>query len=441
MNRIRFSALVICIALICCICSIPAHADESAPPNLISESAVLIDADTGQVLYSKEMDKQQYPASITKIITVALALENAQLTDTITMSDNAVNSVGRNTSHIALTGGEMITVEHAVYAAMLMSANDACNGLAEHVSGSIEGFAALMTQKAAEWGAKNTNFNNANGLKDDKHYTSAYDMAMIMRHALTIDKFREIIGTKTYQMPPNNKQNETRYFANQHSMLIDPKFAYEGIIGGKAGYTTAAQFTLVTAAERNGITLIAVVMKSPRNDDKYHDTAALLDYGFNNFSRHELSVDSLAQENVTVSDTFGNERSFNLSMEEPVKFLLHNSISEEEIVKKISSTGGFDSSFDITLNLSLESSVYMHPEIGSYDYIHTGDSAKASAKADVPEQVKVSVLATVFKVLGIIVLIPIVGFLLLVLVIYIRKQIYYYKRRRRRRQQYERRYK
>ena len=350
MNRIRISALSICIALISCIFNIPAYADESTPPALISESAVLIDADSGQVLYSKEMDKQQYPASITKIITVALALENAQLTDTITMSDTAVNSVGRNTSHIALTGGEMITVEHAVYAAMLMSANDACNGLAEHVSGTIEGFASLMTQKAAEWGAKNTHFNNANGLKDDKHYTSAYDMAMIMRHALTIDKFREIIGTKTYEMPPNNKQDEIRYFANQHSMLMDPKFAYEGLIGGKAGYTTAAQFTLVTAAKRNGITLIAVVMKSPRNDDKYHDTAALLDYGFNNFSRHELSVESLSQKDATVVDTFGNEKSFDLSMQEPVSFLLHNSIDEKEVVKKISTNSGFDSDFDIRLN-------------------------------------------------------------------------------------------
>ncbi len=442
MNRNRLLALIITVLLgISVIPTSTAQASQS-PPNLLSESAVLIDADTGQVLYSKEMDKKQFPASITKIITVALGLENAEFSDKIVMSEEAVSSVGRDTSHIALTGGEEITFEHAAYAAMLMSANDACNGIAEHVSGSIPAFAELMTKKAAEWGAKNTNFNNANGLKDELHYTTAYDMAMIMRHALTIDAFRKIIGTKTYEMPPNNKQKETRYFANQHSMLIDPKFYYEGIIGGKAGYTTVAQYTLVTAAERNGVTLIAVVMKSPKLNDKYHDTKSLLDYGFDNFSSFEISAADLSSDKTELTDSRGTTQTFDLKMEKDVRFLLHNSVDISDVKRTVSASGNFNRDFKISLSLTLPSSTTcMHTQIGSYDYALASEVAVAKS-TDVTDssEKKTSVIALIFKILGIIILVPIVGFILLVIVIYIRKQIYYYKRRKRRRNEYERRY-
>lgn len=442
MNRNRLLALIITVLLLVSSLPSPTVQATAAPPSIISDSAVLIDADTGQVLYSKQMDKKQFPASITKIITVALGLENAELSDTIVMSEEAVSSVGRDTSHIALTGGEEITFEHAAYAAMLMSANDACNGIAEHVSGSIPAFAELMTKKAAEWGAKNTNFNNANGLKDELHYTTAYDMAMIMRHALTIDKFRKIIGTKTYEMPPNNKQKETRYFANQHSMLIDPKFYYDGIIGGKAGYTTVAQYTLVTAAERNGITLIAVVMKSPKLNDKYHDTKALLDYGFENFSSFEISAEELSSENTEVTDSRGTTKTFDLKMENGARFLLHNSVDISDVKRNIVVSGNFNRDFKISLKLSLdESTTCMHPEIGSFDYA-LGSKPAVSKTVDVPDSTekKTSVIALIFKILGIIILVPIGGFILLVIVIYIRKQIYYHKRRKRRKYEYERKY-
>jgi len=437
MNRNRLLVLAICAIM--CIALFPCHAraDGSAPPELISDSAVLIDAATGQVLFSKNMDKQQFPASITKIITVALGLENASLSDSITMSEQAVSSVGRDTSHIALTGGEVITMEHAVYAAMLMSANDACNGIAEHVSGTIPAFAALMTQKAAEWGAKNTNFNNANGLKDEAHYTTAYDMAMIMRHALSVPHFREIIGTKTYEMPPNNKQRETRYFANQHSMLNDPKFHYDGIIGGKAGYTTVAQYTLVTAAERNGITLIAVVMKSPKLNDKYYDTIALLDYGFENFSSFEIAASELSQQNAELMSPSGSAGKFDLTMPDPVRFLLHSSVDVTDVQRNITANDDFSK---ISLNLSLPDSVTaMHTDLGSFEY----DVAAIPAVSDDSENhgsSVSSVLLTILKVLGVIVLVPICGFILLVIVIIIRKRIYRYKRRKRRRAQYENKY-
>lgn len=427
-TRLLAFTMLLCIlfALVC-----PTALAQETPPELISETAVLIDAQTGQVLYDKNMHKQMYPASITKIITVALALENAELNETITMSEEAVFSVGRATSHIALTTDEQITVENAVYAAMLMSANDACNGIAEHVSGSIPEFAKLMTQKAAEWGAKNTNFNNANGLKDDLHVTSAYDMAMIMRHALTIDAFRTVAGAKTYQMPPNNKQDETRNFANQHSMLTDPNFAYDGVIAGKAGYTTAAQYTLVTAAERNGTTLIAVVMKSPRVNDKYYDTMALLDYGFDNFSRHTLSPDALEHTVATVPGADGTSEDYEVSLPESISYLLHKNVSPTDVTQEIVFADGSSNAEEIMLSLSVSDNQYMPSDICQVELV----SQAVAVAAEQPAQRKTSITALVFKIIGIVILVPIIGFVLLVIVIAIRKKVHRWRKRRRRRNQ------
>ena len=152
------------------------------------------------------MHTQMYPASITKILTVLLGIENGRLQDKVTMSREAVFSITRGSSHIALTDGEEITLEQALYAAMLPSANDASNGIAEHISGSIEDFAVLMNKRAREAGAINSNFVNPHGLHDEEHVSTAYDMAMITRAALRNDTFRQIFGTVRYTIPPTNKQ-------------------------------------------------------------------------------------------------------------------------------------------------------------------------------------------------------------------------------------------
>lgn len=280
---------LITVAAIVLACIVTAH----AAPSVISESAVLIDADTGQVLYDKAMHAERYPASITKIATVITGLERGSLSDTLVMSEEAVFGISRDSSHIALDVDEEITLEQASYAALMMSANDACNGIAEHVGGTIDGFVSMMNETMKKAGAKNTTFTNAHGLKDPAHITTAYDMAMICRYAIKNDDFRKIFGTYKYDMPPNNEQPETRHFVNQHEMISNPEWMYDGIIGGKAGWTSDADYTLVTAAERNGITLIAVVMKSPRNDDKYTDTKTLLDWGFESFQRVTLKSSDL----------------------------------------------------------------------------------------------------------------------------------------------------
>ncbi len=187
--------LALCLALIFMFGLLPVPvqaADEaSSTPQLVSESAVLMDAKTGQILYEKNMHTQLYPASITKILTILLGLEHGQLQDTVIMSREAVFSILRGSSHIALTDGEEITLEQALMAAMLPSANDASNGIAEHISGSVKDFAVLMNQRAQEAGAINSNFANPHGLPDEEHVSTAYDMAMITRAALQNDKLEK----------------------------------------------------------------------------------------------------------------------------------------------------------------------------------------------------------------------------------------------------------
>lgn len=379
-----------------------------AAPSVISESAVLMDADTGQILYNKDMHAKRYPASITKIATVICGLENGNLADKIVMTDEAVFSVSRDSSHIALDVGEEITLEQACYAALMMSANDACNGIAEACGGTIAEFVDMMNEMAVRAGAVGTHFANANGLRDSNHYTTPYDMASICRYALKNENFRKIFGTYKYTMPPNNKQPEQRNFVNQHSMISDPAFLYDGIVGGKAGWTTDAQFTLVTAAERGGKTLIAVVMKSPRNNDKYTDTKALLDYGFENFDTVTITSSDLP-------------RRAGYRLASPINLSVRKGTTREDL--EISTTMENGEDFVVVSYSDGE-------ELGKFPCSVAID---VSAATPAKETAKPFSFWSVLGVLGLILLSLIALFLLLVLAIIIRKKIYRARRRRRRR--------
>ena len=375
-----------------------------AAPSLISESAVLIDADTGQVLYNKEMHTKRYPASITKIATVICGLENAELSDKIVMSYDAVFSVSRDSSHIALDTDEELTLEDAAHAALLVSANEACNGIAELAGGDIPTFVDMMNEMAKDAGALGTHFANANGLRDPEHYTTAYDMAMICRHAIKNPDFLRIFGTYRYDMAPTNKQPEERHFINQHSMISIPEFMYDGVLGGKAGWTTDAQYTLVTAAERDGRRLIAVVMKSPRNNDKYTDTKALFDYGFENFDTLNVTTADLPQEENYVLDA-------------PVKILVPAGTKKDELLISPVSQKGSD-----CINISLSDGTEIGTFPCSVDHVPTAVVQEPQKEGLHPILILGMVLLSVFGL-----------FALLIAGIAIRKKIYRARRRRKRR--------
>lgn len=257
--------------------------------SIIGKSAVLIDASNGRVLYEDNCHAQHYPASTTKIITAILALENLKLDDPVEIDGETPFTEG---SRIYLLEGEQVNVKDVLYGLMLESANDAAVALAKKMKGSVEEFAQFMNEKAVSYGAKNTNFVNPNGLHEDDHVTTAYDLAMIARYAMKNSTFREYVSTYRYVMEATNLQ-ETRYMYNTNRMLYDSVHKveingvrrpckYEGITGVKTGYTGKAGGCLVASAKRGDTELIAVTMAST-DMGRFADCITLLDYGFENY--------------------------------------------------------------------------------------------------------------------------------------------------------------
>ena len=253
-----------------------------------ASAGVVMDIDTGVFLYSKNCDRQLYPASITKIMTALLTLENADL-DAVMTCSTIVYELDENASNVGLSEGEQMTIRDALYTLMLESANDTANALAEYVGGSMEGFAQMMNDRAAALGCTGTHFSNPSGLSADDHYTTAHDYALIAAEAYRNEGFRTLCSTVNYDVPPTNTYEETRYLQNHHRMLIsDSDFYTSWCTGGKTGFTEKAWNTLVTYGERDGRRLVCVLLHGNGADQNYLETIDLLNYGFDNFRNINL---------------------------------------------------------------------------------------------------------------------------------------------------------
>lgn len=287
-NRWKKAAcLILTIISAVCLGKVDVKAADYWPdaPETLSPGVILMEESTGTILYEKNMDEAHYPASITKIMTTLLALENGNLSDMVTFSDDAINNT--EGSGIARDYGEQMTLEQCLYGVMLESANECAYAVAEHVGGTVENFVDMMNAKAKELGCTNTHFANPHGLQDENHYTTAHDMALIAQAAYQNETFRIIIGTKMYTIPPTNKHAEETVLRNHHDMLCtyhnaNRKYLYPYCVGGKTGYTATANSTLVTYAEKDGMTLICVVMDT-QSPNQFIDTVNLFDYAFDNF--------------------------------------------------------------------------------------------------------------------------------------------------------------
>lgn len=248
-------------------------------PQVTAETAIVADADTGYIYYNKNMHKQMYPASITKILTGLVAVENGKDSDLIQINGNISAGMPSDAARIYLEDGEEITQEEALYTMFLASANDSANALAVHIGGSIENFVNMMNARAKDLGAVDSHFSNANGLPDKNNVTSAYDMALITKKALQESALMKYFGAKSYVMPATNKRASEAYLT-LHKMMKNTAYRYDGVIAGKTGWETMSGHTLVTAAKRDNRTLICVVMKSSDGHSVYKDTIALLNYCF-----------------------------------------------------------------------------------------------------------------------------------------------------------------
>lgn len=278
-------------------CSIVPDSEDSL--ELVGEGIMLMEASTGTVLYSKNPEEKYYPASITKVMTTLVALENSKLTDQLTYQADTLNAIEQGSSRVGVEADETMTIEDALYCVMLASGNDAAAGVAEHIGGTIDNFVDMMNAKAKELGCTNTHFMNPHGLHNEEHYTCAKDMGLIVQAAIQNPDFCKIASAKSYTVPKTNKC-EARELWNHHKMLLPAsEYHYDGVAEGKTGYTSDAWNTLVTTAEKDGMKLIAIDLRCQGAAAAYNDTTKLFNYGFEHFTLlkplNNLSLDSVAE--------------------------------------------------------------------------------------------------------------------------------------------------
>lgn len=277
--------------------------------NLIGEAAILIDMDCDEILYEKNAHEKLYPASTTKIMTAILALENGNMKDMVTVDEEIISLT--EGAHIALDYDEEILFEDLINAMMIASGNDAALSIGKHIGGSLDNFVKMMNEKAKELGANNTHFVNPNGLHEEEHYSTAYDLYLITKYAMENEDFREIVKKSSYVINPTNKKDESRYLYNTNKFLygnakmdLDGKVVpieYEGITGVKTGTTSHAKSCLVSFANRSGRNLLSVVLKSS-NTGVYADTTKLLNHGFNDFQKTIVAQANEFVDNINIEN-------------------------------------------------------------------------------------------------------------------------------------------
>lgn len=266
-----------------------ASADALSSIKIKSAYGVLMDADSGNIIYDKGGDEKIYPASTSKILTCIVAIENSEMDDVVTVSQNALKGQANNGAHIGLKAGEKLSMEDALYGMMLESANDAAIAIAETISGSEEEFAKLLNEKAKELGLENSHFVTPNGLYDDDHYTTARDLAVITKYAMENDEFMKIFSSYKHILSPTNMRSDSLDIYTSHKMTKYKSMEYDGVIGGKTGYVDESKCNVVTAAERDGMTLICVTARCDNIIDAYNDSTALLNGGFANYASMDVS--------------------------------------------------------------------------------------------------------------------------------------------------------
>lgn len=324
-----------------------------ANPSISSGSAILMEAETGQILYDKNSDEKQFPASITKVLTAIVALERNNINDVVTVGNDVPNQIEIGSSSIYLIPGEKLTLEQLMYGLLVESGNDAAVAIAEHTAGSVAGFSKLMNEKAKKLGATNSNFVNPNGLHDDNHYTTAHDMALIMREAIKNPTLLKLMTTTNYVIPATNKQ-QTRYLWTKNRLFKSKtsEFYYDHLIASKTGFTDIAKNTLVSAAEKDGMDLITVVLQS-NGPEAYKDTISMFEYGFENYEPEILvNKDQLIKEQEIKNAT------------SPLTIVSRSTVT---YIKSKNETKEIEPTIKISNDLS--SSIKLGEKIGTVEYV------------------------------------------------------------------------
>ena len=344
--------------------------------NITAESAILIDNNSGKILYRKNEKEKKYPASTTKIVTAIIAIENFNLSDKVTVGYNAISAVPSGYSVASLQVGEELTIEQLLQVLLIHSANDAANVLAEHIGGTIESFATIMNTKAQEIGCENTHFTNPSGKHDDNHYTTAYDLSLIMQYCMKNPTFRRIAGSKSCIIPKTNKY-EQRVFSNTNELLIvDSKKEpdnnyYQYAIAGKTGYTSQAKNCLVSSANKDNFELICVVLGSGLDYNglnyRFIDSKKVFEYGYNNYTIKKLKEKGSVAKQIEIPNGSKETKNLDLLISDDITAIIKH--SENDI------------SPEIKLNDNLVAPISKSQILGTITYTIDGTEYTANLQA------------------------------------------------------------
>lgn len=337
--KLKQKILFLAIAIILLITPTVVHAES---PTINSKAAILVEVSTGRILYEKNSTKQLYPASTTKVMTAILVLEKCNLTDMVTVNETALGNLPSGYVTCNLQVDEEISVNDLLYALMVKSANDAAYVLAEHVGGSVDAFADMMNIKAREIGCTGTHFVNPNGVHDDRHYSTAYDLYLITKYAMQNETFRKLVATTEYTLPATNKYpNADRSFTTTNQLLNPESTAYyyKYATGVKTGYTSQAGNCIISMASRDGLDFIAVVLGGGATPSglnaRFIDSKTLFNYGYDNYTLTKVKEAKTVVETIEIENGAKETKNLNVLINDSITVINNKSINMNDIIPEI----------------------------------------------------------------------------------------------------------
>ncbi|MBR3002230.1 MAG: D-alanyl-D-alanine carboxypeptidase [Clostridia bacterium] len=397
-NKKNKLVAILLICLIIILQSIQTFAAEELSIN--AKAGLIVETNTGKTIYEKEAEKQNYPASVTKILTAILVIENCKLDDVATASKTAISNIPEGYVVAPLYVGEEMKIEDLLYALMLKSANDAAYVLAEHVGGSVEGFSDMMNKKAQELGCKNSHFVNPNGIHNENHYTTAYDMYLISNYAMKNETFAKIVSTYKYTLPITNKYKSKDRVMENTNNFVNPNSKYynENVKGIKTGTTIQAGNCLITDVSKDGLSFINVVLGANTSSGKFDETKKMIDYEIDNYTLTQVHKKGDKIQNIEVEKATNETKNLDLVISDDITTMNNKKITVDDMKP------------EIELNEEIVAPITKGQELGTIKY-NVEDieySAKLLAANDVERTYIVEIMIAVGIVFGIIFILIIV---------------------------------
>ena len=326
--------------------------------NIDANAVLIVETNTGKIIYEKDSTEKNYPASVTKILTAILVIENCNLDDIVTVSQTAISNMPEGYVVAPLFNGEQMKVEDLLYALMLKSANDAAYVLAEHVGGSVEGFSKMMNSKAEEIGCKNSHFVNPNGIHNPEHYTTAYDMYLISNYAMKNEEFAKIVSTYKHTLPATNKYHQKDRIMENTNAFVNPNSSFynKEVNGIKTGTTIQAGNCLITSFSKDGLNFISVLLGAKTSDSKFTETKKMINYSFNNYQLTQLHKKGEKITNVEVKKAKKEAKNLELVTSDEINVLKNVNLNLDNIEPQIE------------LNTDITAPIYEGQELGVVKY-------------------------------------------------------------------------